>query len=92
MRIVMTAISVAFVSSLSGCASKDICEDILEVQRQEAVCQDLAKTMRDNKHPQQALTARKRYETECTDLRYYRDGYDTICKGDQKPIGARKEN
>ena len=76
---------------ISGCSSNDICEDILEVQRQEQVCKDLAKRMRDTRYPQQALTARKRHEAECTELRYYRDEYDTICKGNQTPIGGKPE-
>ena len=73
--------------TLSGCSSSGICEDILEVKRQEQVCVQLSKVMKDNRYPQQALTARKRFETECQELRYYRDDYDTICKGDNKPIG-----
>lgn len=71
----------------SGCSSTDICEDILEVKRQEQVCSKLARIMVDNRYPQQALTARKRHESECLELRYYRDDYDTICKGNQTPIG-----
>ncbi|MDM7861006.1 hypothetical protein QTP81_10390 [Alteromonas sp. ASW11-36] len=78
------------VSVTSGCSSNNFCEDILEVQRQEQMCQELAQIMRNNRYPQQALTARKRFETECTELRYYRDDYDTICKGDQQPIGATR--
>ena len=75
---------------VSGCATKTPCEDILEVKRQEKVCAELSQTMMSKTHPQQALTARKRFEEECRDLRYYRDDYDTICKGDATPIGERK--
>ena len=74
---------------LSGCSSKGICEDILEVKRQEQECARLSKIMNDSRYPQQALTARKRHEVECLELRYYRDDYDTICKGNETPIGER---
>ncbi len=85
-KLSISAVTVVLLTS--GCSSNNLCEDILEVQRQEQGCLELAETMRNNRYPQQALTARKRYETECTELRYYRDDYDTICKGDQQPIGA----
>ncbi|WP_026374754.1 hypothetical protein [Aestuariibacter salexigens] len=79
-------------ASLSACSSTKPCEDILEVKRQEMECARLAKVMNDSSRPQQALTARKRYEEACQDLRYYRDDYDTICKGDNKPIGQKNDN
>ena len=88
------AILCAFLSAtlgLSGCSSNGICEDILEVKRQEQECARLSKIMNDSRYPQQALTARKLHEVECMDFRYYRDDYDTICKGDETPIGQRKE-
>lgn len=81
----MVAIAVSF---MSGCAfTSTPCEEILEVQRQERMCADLKKQMNNKSHPQIALTARERYQEACVDLRYYRDDYDTICKGDEKPIG-----
>ncbi len=43
--------------------------------------------MDDNRYPQQAITARKRYQAECEDFRFYRDDYDTICKGSNVAIG-----
>lgn len=75
---------------LGACSSAPPCEDILEVNQQLKNCQSLAKVMKDNRYPQQALTARRRYQQECEELRYYRDGYDTICKGNQVAIGHRK--
>lgn len=75
----------------TACSSTKPCEDILEVKRQERVCMDLSRVMNDNSRPQQAMTARKRYEVECENLRYYRDDYDTICMGDQKPVGQKQE-
>ncbi|WP_414827525.1 hypothetical protein [Alteromonas sp. H39] len=75
---------------LSACSATQPCEDILEVKRQEHQCLELARIMKNNEYPQQAMTARKRYETECEDLRYYRDEYDTICKGNHQPIGNRQ--
>ena len=80
---------IAITLTLSGCASKDRpCEEILEVKRQEQQCEELRKVMDNNQYPQQALTAKIRYQEACVDLRYYRDDFDTICKGDQKPIGG----
>ena len=38
-----------------------------------------------------ALSGCANHQKPCEDLRYYRDGYDTICKGDDKPIGERKD-
>ena len=74
---------------ISGCANQQRpCEEILEVKRQEQQCMELRKVMNNNQYPQQALTARKRYQEACLELRYYRDDYDTICKGNQKPIGG----
>ncbi|RDV26013.1 hypothetical protein DXV75_07965 [Alteromonas aestuariivivens] len=79
--------------SLSACSTNDkACEDILEVRHQQQVCSELSRVMNDSSHPQQALTARKRFEVECEQLRYYRDDFDTICKGNQKPIGEKKSD
>lgn len=76
---------------LSACASKDKpCEEILEVKHQIQQCEQWRKVMNNNNYPQQAMTAKKRYEQECQDLRYYRDDYDTICKGNETPIGENK--
>lgn len=74
---------------LAGCSTTKPCEDILEVKRQVQQCNVWAKAMVDNNRPQRALTARKLYESECENLRFYRDDYDTICKSDDKPIGGR---
>ena len=75
-------------SLLSACSTTPPCEDILEVKRQEQQCKRLSQVIADPKNPQQALTARKRFEAECENLRYYRDDYDTICKGENTPIGT----
>ncbi|GGD53230.1 hypothetical protein [Lacimicrobium alkaliphilum] len=76
---------------LHACSSTDNpCEKILEVKQQEQQCAEWRKIMMNKNHPQQALTARKRYEEACLDLRYYRDQYDTICKGNETPIGESK--
>jgi type IV pilus biogenesis protein CpaD/CtpE len=76
---------------LSACASKDKpCEEILEVKHQIQQCEQWRKIMINNNYPQQAMTAKKRYEQECQDLRYYRDDYDTICKGNETAIGENK--
>lgn len=73
---------------IASCSSNNKpCEEILEVKQQNKLCQDLKKTMQNKEYPQIALTARKRFEEACVDLRYYRDDFDTICRGDQRPIG-----
>ena len=66
------------------------CEDIVEVKRQEKMCQTLRKQMNDKNHPQAALTAKQRYEEACVELRYYRDDFDTICHSDETPTGQKK--
>ncbi len=72
---------------LAGCANDALlCEDILEVKQQHQRCEQLTRVMKNDRNPQQALTARKQFETECEDLRYYRDDYDTICKNGETPI------
>ena len=77
--------------SASGCVfTSNPCEELLEVKKQERQCMELKKIMNDKAHPQQALTARKRYNEACVNLRYYRDDYDTICVKDEKPVGNRK--
>jgi hypothetical protein len=74
-----------------GCVSKNPpCEDILEVKRQTLQCERWRKVMNNNNYPQQASTAKERYEQECQNLRYYRDDYDTICKGNETVIGGTK--
>lgn len=93
MKTLITSSAATLVSlMLSGCIviNDNPCEEILEVKRQERQCMELRKVMNDKEHPQQALTARKRYEQACVNLRYYRDEYDTICKKDERPIGERK--
>ena len=86
------AVLVIVVPALSSCASKNPpCEEIVEVNRQIRECEDLKKVMNNKSHPQQALTARKRYEEACVNLRYYRDEYDTICKKNERAIGERKD-
>ncbi|TRY32529.1 hypothetical protein [Aliiglaciecola sp. M165] len=81
---------------LTGCANQtNPCEDILEVKQQHQECERLRKTMSRTNYPQQALTAKLRYEEACLNLRYYRDDYDTICKKGGTPIGEqpkKKEN
>ncbi len=73
---------------IQGCANGPLpCESIVEVNRQHQECEQLRKIMSKTGYPQQALTAKKQYEANCVNLRYYRDDYDTICKGDRKPIG-----
>ncbi len=78
---------------LSACSSSPKpCEEILEVKQQHMECEQLRKTMEKTNYPQQALTAKLRYEEACLNLRYYRDEYDTICKKDGTPIGAPEED
>jgi hypothetical protein len=80
---------------LFACANQERqCEDILEVKQQHMECERLRKTMNKTDYPQQALTAKLRYEESCLNLRYYRDEFDTICKQDEKAIGEtrKKEN
>lgn len=81
-------LSVAF---LPGCIVLENrpCEDIVEVKRQEKMCQTLRKQMNDKSHPQAALTAKQRYEEACVGLRYYRDDYDTICHSGESPVGKQ---
>ncbi len=87
------AVLVIVIPALSNCASNSSpCEEIVEVNRQIKECKELKKLMHDKNHPQQALTARKRYEEACVNLRYYRDEYDTICKKNEQAIGGSKEN
>ena len=92
-RSVLTTLSCVVLIGSVGCASQpNPCEEILEVKRQQQECERLRKIMNREEYPQQALTAKKRFEQACLNLRYYRDDYDTICKGDKKPIGVRQDN
>ena len=84
----LSLVSVCSLSILSGCSSTDLpCEEILEVKQQRQECEKLRKTMSRTSYPQQAPTAKLRYEEECLNLRYYRDEYDTICQKNENPIG-----
>lgn len=85
-------LSTLLIIGLTACASKDKpCEEILEVKRQALQCEQWRKVMNNNNYPQQAITAKKRYEQECQELRYYHDEFDTICKGNETPIGQEKQ-
>lgn len=87
----MSAI-VFILSGVPACSVQQApCEDIVEVNRQIRQCQQLKKDMNNKEHPQHALTARKLYESECVELRYYRDDYDTICKKNQPPVSSEKK-
>jgi hypothetical protein len=77
---------------LASCANNKPCEEILEVKRQEQQCVQWRKVMDNNLYPQQAITARKNYQEFCLDMRYYRDNYDTICKGSEQGIGEKGNN
>ncbi|MBO1255726.1 hypothetical protein J3L16_08520 [Alteromonas sp. 5E99-2] len=79
-------IAPALLALIVGCSSKSPCEDVLEVKRQELECKRL-QAASNSKNLQQAGVAKSRFKAECENLRYYRDDYDTICKGEQKPIG-----
>ncbi len=68
------------INFLLGCSNQPVCENIVEVNRQQHECARLAKVMNNSNYPQQALTARKRFTEECEGIRYQRDNYDTICK------------
>lgn len=79
-------------TGLTGCANEPLkCEEILEVKQQEQTCTKLKYQIANNTNPQQVTEARRRFEELCTGVRYYRDQYDTICKGNETPIGASKE-
>ncbi|MDC0602733.1 hypothetical protein OAP14_06850 [Aliiglaciecola sp.] len=84
-------ISASIFILLTACATQDNpCEEILEVKQQHLECERLRKKMGKSGYPQQALTAKLRYEEACTNLRYYRDEYDTICKRDGTAIGETR--
>ncbi|MBE1298918.1 MAG: hypothetical protein GJ680_03270 [Alteromonadaceae bacterium] len=92
MRKLITCGVISSAVFLSGCSINDNpCEEIVEVNKQERMCMDLKKQMNNSKRPQIALTARKRYEEACVNFRYYRDEFDTICKGDEKTTTNRNE-
>ncbi|GAA0857354.1 hypothetical protein [Aliiglaciecola litoralis] len=91
-RLMRSAIVSVTVVALHGCASNENpCEQILEVKQQHQDCERLRKTMSKTDYPQQALTAKLRYEEACTNLRYYRDEFDTICKNDGTAIGETRK-
>ena len=93
MELIMKKIMIGLlgVYLVTGCVALDgqPCEDLLEVKRQEQMCAKLRKQMNQKSHPQEALTAKQRYEQACINHRYYRDDYDTICKGDETPSGQK---
>lgn len=88
-KILITVIAVLLTQSCVVIEGQP-CEDLLEVKKQEKMCTKLRKQMNDKNRPQIALTARQRYEEACVNLRYYRDEYDTICLGDEKPVGKKQ--
>lgn len=91
-HIIKTTLCCTFIFALAGCVNgQKPCEDIIEVNRQEQQCLQWKKVMNNDQYPQQAMTAKKHYEEACLNLRYYRDDYDTICKGNDSPIGAQKQ-
>lgn len=92
-KTLIIAAKVSLLSVIAGCANTpDPCEEILEVKQQHQECEKLRKTMAKTNYPQQALTAKLRYEEACLNLRYYRDEYDTICKKNEKAIGETSKD
>lgn len=84
-------LALSFIVNLFGCNTTPPCEDILEVKKQNQQCKQLQSVITSSKNPQQVLAARNRFEAECENLRYYRNEYDTICKGNQAAIGETKQ-
>lgn len=77
-----------------GCSSNQepACEDIVEVNRQQQECQRLKDIMNSKGYPQRSSEARKRFEEECINFRFYRDTFeDTICTAHEKKELERKE-
>lgn len=86
--IVLTACCV-----LASCAQQpQRCEDILVIKEQQLECKKLQFQIKNNTNPQQVLEAQRRFDESCADLRYYRDQFDTVCKGEQTPIGETKKH
>jgi hypothetical protein len=90
MSILFKSVSIVCINGfLMSCVSQNPpCEDISEVKRQNVQCERWRKIMNNNHYPQQASTAKDRYEQECQNLCFYRDDYDTICKGNETVIGG----
>ncbi|MBC3764267.1 hypothetical protein [Neptunicella marina] len=84
-------LSAACIALVSCAQQPQRCEDILVIKEQQLECKKLQFQIKNNTNPQQVLEAQRRFDENCADLRYYRDQFDTVCKGEQTPIGETKK-
>jgi hypothetical protein len=71
------------VVGLSGCAaSNQVCEDVTEVAEQMKACEILQHQIAGlSNHPLMKTELERRYQKECTEMRYYRsDKNPVICQ------------
>ena len=84
----------AMVIALSGCSSsEDTCEDITLASEQIQQCQILHKQIINAKgRPLVRTELERRYETDCIDVRYYRDEKQTAICGNKQNIKKIRES
>ena len=92
MKNITKTVGCGIVAVLSGCSSKpQDCEQLLDVLSQQRECQMLIYQIQHNQNPQQVTEARRRFDQACTEFRYYRDEYETICPGHDMKIDEIKQ-
>lgn len=95
--ITITVLSTLLLTQV-GCMSfqGDPCEDLLEIREQEAECLSLRKQIEQMKSKGNPITRtelQRRYEEDCSNLRYYRDEKEDARCGSKANIDKfRKEN
>jgi len=79
---------------LSGCAfSENACEDVTLASEQVKQCQALQRQISNAKgKPLIRTELERRYQDDCIDVRYYRDGKQAEICANKKEIGKKSNN
>jgi len=79
---------------LSGCAlSEDACEDITLASEQVQQCQALQRQISNAKgKPLIRTELERRYQKDCIDVRYYRDGKQAAICSNKKAVDTVRQN
>ena len=86
-------IALPFAAVLAGCSSSDdVCEDITLASEQIQECQSLQRQITSAKgQPIVRTELERRYQQNCIDIRYYRDGQQNAICGNKHKLGDIKE-
>lgn len=90
-------LSIFLITLLSSCSSSDnVCEDITLATEQIQECQSLQKRIVTARNAKSDIIMRteleRRYQQNCVDIRYYRDGKQAAICGNKHKINEIRES